>query len=164
MKKILAFGASTSRQSINKQLAKWAALQIPQTTSTLIDLNDFEMPIFSIDRERENGIPEEAKHFKELVKNHDAILISFAEHNGNVSAAFKNIFDWASRLEGKVWEGKPMFLPESERGANGQRLLENQPTEGKNELYIMRFDISEQSTILFLISTQINLWYVASLF
>ncbi|MEO1258758.1 MAG: NAD(P)H-dependent oxidoreductase [Bacteroidota bacterium] len=119
MKKILAFGASNSRNSINKKLANWAAQQIPGTIHTLIDLNDFEMPIYSIDREKENGIPNQAQQFKELIKSHDAILISFAEHNGNVSAAFKNIFDWVSRLEGKVWDGKPMMLLATSPGGRG---------------------------------------------
>ena len=119
MKKILAFGASTSRRSINKQLADWASRQLENTTATLIDLNDFEMPIFSVDRERENGIPEAAHRFKELVKNHDGILASFAEHNGGYSAAFKNIFDWVSRMEGTVWESRPMFLMATSNGKRG---------------------------------------------
>ena len=119
MKKILAFGASNSSTSTNKQLANWAAQQIPDSDYTLLDLNDFEMPIFSIDREKENGVPDEAQQFKELIKSHDGLLISFAEHNGNLTAAFKNIFDWASRLEGKTWAGKPMFLMATSPGGRG---------------------------------------------
>lgn len=117
--KILAFGASTSRRSINKQLADWASRQLDNATPTLIDLNDFEMPIFSIDRQLETGIPSPAQKFKNLVKSHDGILISFAEHNGGYSSAFKNIFDWVSRMEGSVWEGKPMFLMATSTGRRG---------------------------------------------
>ncbi len=119
MKKILALGASNSRNSINKQLATFASQQIPNTTPKVIDLNDFEMPIFSIDREKENGIPEAAHRFKEIIEEHDGIIISFAEHNGNYSAAFKNITDWVSRLEGKVWADKPMFLMATSPGGRG---------------------------------------------
>ena len=119
MKKILAFGASTSRRSINKKFATWAVAQISEATSTLIDLNDFEMPIFSVDREQENGIPEPAQRFKALVESHDGILISFAEHNGAYSAAFKNIFDWVSRMEGKTWADKSMFLMATSPGRRG---------------------------------------------
>ena len=51
--KILAFGASNSRHSINKQLVSHAADIIktgiiPAADIDLIDLNDFEMPLFSI--------------------------------------------------------------------------------------------------------------------
>ncbi|HFA48262.1 MAG TPA: NADPH-dependent oxidoreductase [Bacteroidetes bacterium] len=119
MKKILAFGASSSRNSINKKLATWAAGQQSTASVTLIDLNDFEMPIFSIDKEQENGIPEAAQKFKALVDSHDGILVSLAEHNGAYSAAFKNIFDWISRMEGKAWSDKPMFLLATSPGGRG---------------------------------------------
>ena len=119
MKKILAFGASTSKKSINQKLADWASRQVNQATPTLIDLNDFEMPIFSIDRQRENGIPPAAQRFKKLVEEHDGIVISLAEHNGAYAAAFKNIFDWVSRMEGSVWENRPMFLMATSPGKRG---------------------------------------------
>lgn len=50
-KQILALGASSSRNSINRQLAAYTAAQIETARVTLLDLNDFEMPIYSIDRE-----------------------------------------------------------------------------------------------------------------
>ncbi|TVP44062.1 MAG: NADPH-dependent FMN reductase, partial [Halomonas sp.] len=50
--KVLAFGASNSKSSINKKLAFYAAQQINDADISLIDLNDFEMPIFSEDREK----------------------------------------------------------------------------------------------------------------
>ena len=49
MKKIVAFGASSSKKSINKQFASYAASLISDADSIIIDLNDFEMPIYSID-------------------------------------------------------------------------------------------------------------------
>ena len=92
-KKILAFGASNSRNSINKQLANYAAQQLTNATITLLDLNDFEMPIYSIDREKESGIPKLAEEFKQHVLDADGIIISLAEHNGAYTAAFKNVMD-----------------------------------------------------------------------
>ena len=86
---------------------------------TLLDLNDYEMPIFSTDREMNEGIPQLAKDFKEIINESDGILISFAEHNGSYSAAFKNIFDWMSRLEKPIWSNKPMFLMASSPGPRG---------------------------------------------
>jgi len=118
-KKIVAFGASSSKQSINKQLAGWAASQIEDVEVQLLDLNNYEMPIFSVDKEREAGIPQQAHDFKEQLRNADGILISFAEHNGAFSAAFKNIFDWASRIEKSMWLDKPMFLLATSPGGRG---------------------------------------------
>ena len=106
---IIAFGASTSRTSINQQFAHWAAHQFKGTVN-MIDLNDFEMPLYSIDREIENGIPEEAYDFIAILEAVDLIILSLAEHNGNMTAAFKNTFDWASRSNVKVFKDKPVFL------------------------------------------------------
>ena len=127
MKKIVAFGASNSLNSINKQLASFTAYQIQKTNLELLDLNDYEMPIFSIERARQNGIPEKAKKFKQYIKKVNGIIISFAENNGSYSSSFKNIFDWISRVESKknIWEQKPMFLLATAPGARGgQTVLE----------------------------------------
>ncbi len=117
--KILAFGASNSTTSINKQLATYAARQIDDAEITIVDLNDFEMPIYSIDREKTDGIPQLAHDFKAAVNKADRIIISFAEHNGGYSVAFKNVMDWMSRIEGDTWEGKPFFLMSTSPGARG---------------------------------------------
>ena len=124
-KKILAFGASNSKASINKQLASYAANQLKEVKVTLLDLNDFEMPIYSIDREEATGIPQLAKNFKQHIQEADGILISFAEHNGAYTTAFKNVYDWMSRMEGSVWQDKPMLLmATSPGGRGGQGVLE----------------------------------------
>ena len=119
MSKILAFGASNSKNSINNKLATYTVNKIAPDESIIIDLNDFEMPIYSEDSERLNGIPKEAYDFKEIIKEADGIIISFAEHNGAYTAAFKNIFDWISRIEKIVWYNKPMFLMATSPGSNG---------------------------------------------
>lgn len=115
---ILAFGASTSSTSINQQFAHWAAHQLDGIVN-MIDLNDFEMPIYSIDRETNHGIPEEAEDFLEIIGQADLIVISMAEHNGNFTAAFKNIFDWASRANVNLFQNKPLFLLSTSPGGFG---------------------------------------------
>ena len=125
MKRILAFGASSSKKSINKRLATYAASLVEGAEADILDLNDFEMPIYSIDREQEDGVPEPAKRFKEHIQKADAIIISFAEHNGTYAVAFKNILDWATRVEKNMWMDKPMLLlSTSPGGRGGQRILE----------------------------------------
>lgn len=118
-KKILAFGASNSSTSINKQLAKYAASLFKNATVDLIDLNDYEMPIYSSDREKKDGFPQLAHDFYDKIGNADLILISFAEHNGAYSTAFKNIFDWTSRINSKTFQEKPMLLLATSPGARG---------------------------------------------
>ena len=118
-KKIIAFGASSSKQSINKQLATFAANQFQNASVEILDLNDYEMPIFSIDKEKENGIHPLAQEFYSKLGSADLILISFAEHNGNYSSAFKNILDWTSRINAKTFQEKPMLLLATSPGARG---------------------------------------------
>ena len=110
MSKILAFGASSSNNSINKKLASFVANKIAPQEAILIDLNDYEMPIYSDDRKKADGIPEKAYEFKNLIKASDGIIISLAEHNGSYTAAFKNIYDWISVIEEIVWNYKHIFI------------------------------------------------------
>ncbi|MCF6128373.1 NAD(P)H-dependent oxidoreductase [Flavobacterium sp. AS60] len=119
MKKLLAFGASNSSDSINKQLAKYAASLFSNAIVDLLDLNDYEMPIYSKDREKENGIPQLAHDFYKKIGDADLVLISFAENNGNYTTAFKNILDWMSRINGKTFQEKPMLLLATSPGARG---------------------------------------------
>ena len=119
MKKIIAFGASSSKQSINKQLATFTANQFQNVTIEILDLNDYEMPIFSVDKEKENGIHPLAQEFYAKLGSADLIIISFAEHNGNYSSAFKNILDWTSRINAKTFQEKPMLLLATSPGTRG---------------------------------------------
>ena len=76
MKKIVAFGASSSKESINKALARYALSQVKNSIPVILDLNDFEMPIYGIDREKKEGIPKLAFEFKEILKKATALLMS----------------------------------------------------------------------------------------
>lgn len=125
MIKIVAFGTSSSKTSINKQLANYAAQQIPNAEVNLLDLNGYEMPIYSVDKENESGIHPLALKFRAQLDAADGIIISFAEHNGAYSTAFKNIFDWISRGGPNIWGNKPMFFLSTSPGARGgQSVLE----------------------------------------
>lgn len=119
IKKIIAFGASSSKTSINKKLATYTANQFQNATVELLDLNDYEMPIFSVDKETETGIPQLAHDFYNKLGSADLIVISFAEHNGAYSTAFKNIFDWASRINSKTFQEKPTLLLATSPGTRG---------------------------------------------
>ena len=119
MKKILAFGGSNSQNSINKTLAVFAAKRIEGAEVITADLNDYDLPVYGIDLENEIGIPKSAQDFLELISTVDGVVLSLAEHNGAYSVAFKNIFDWMSRINGKLWQEKPMLLMATSPGGRG---------------------------------------------
>lgn len=116
---ILAFAASNSTQSINRQLVSYAGSLIEGATVEMLDINDYEMPLYSSDREAAHGIPDEAHRFYQKIGAADALLISFAEHNGSYTAAYKNLYDWTSRIDMKVYQGKPTVMLSTSPGAGG---------------------------------------------
>lgn len=121
MKKIIAFAGSNSKQSINKQLVAYACTLLKDAKAEVLDLNEYELPLFSVDLEQEQGYPENAKKFLSKIKASDGIIVSLAEHNGAYTAVFKNLFDWMSRIEKKTFYGRPMLLMATSTGARGGR-------------------------------------------
>jgi NAD(P)H-dependent FMN reductase len=102
--KILAFAGSTSSTSINKQLVEFTRNLFTEHEYEVADLNDYEVPIYSSDREKASGVPERIHAFAAKIDAADLLIISLAEHNGAYSAAFKNHFDWLSRIQDrKAW-------------------------------------------------------------
>lgn len=124
MKKIIAIGASNSKNSINKRLATYVANQVENAEVKVVDLNEYGLPLFGVDFQNENGIPENVHKVNELLESADGIVISLAEHNGTYTVAFKNLFDWLSRIDNAVWKNKPMLLMASSPGGRGgQKIL-----------------------------------------
>jgi chromate reductase len=119
MKKILAFAGSNSSDSINKRLATYAASLVEKAKVTVLDLNDFDLPMYSKDLEAESGIPDNTKKFLKHIKESDGLVVSLAENNGAYTAVFKNLFDWMSRAEQKTFMGKPMLLMATSPGSRG---------------------------------------------
>lgn len=117
--KVLAFAASSSTKSINKKLVTYASSLLDDADIEVLDLNDYELPLFSQDKEEEIGQPALAKAFLAKIEASDALIISFAEHNGSYSAAYKNLFDWCSRINPKVFQDKSMILLSTSPGARG---------------------------------------------
>jgi len=115
-----AFGASYSRTSINRQWAEYVARQIPGATAVrVLDLNDYDLPVYTVEREQEQGMPEAVGRFVSELAAADAAVISFAEYNGSYTAGFKNLFDWASRHTLKMLDGKPTVLLSAAPGPRG---------------------------------------------
>ncbi|MBC7695116.1 MAG: NAD(P)H-dependent oxidoreductase [Burkholderiales bacterium] len=117
--KILAFAGSNSKHSINKKLANYAAHLFKESEVDLIDLNDFPLPLFSVDIEKAVGFPKEAEAFLKKIEEADFIVLSLAENNASYNVGFKNVFDWASRKAKKVFQDKPMLLMATSPGERG---------------------------------------------
>lgn len=124
--RILAFAGSTRTDSFNKALVRVAADAARRAGGevTLVDLRDFPMPLYDGDFEQSQGLPENAKRFKELMLANDGLLISSPEYNSSISGVLKNTIDWASRqVPGEVplacFNGKVAGLLSASPGALG---------------------------------------------
>lgn len=140
--KILAFGASNSFDSINKTFVSSVSKYYKELEDQkeILDLRDYELPIYSKQYEMENGIPPLAISFAEKIDWADLILISFAENNGNYNVGYKNLIDWVSRIQGrKVFQNKAVFLLATSPGARGgqsvlQIAIDRMPFDGAEVL------------------------------
>lgn len=97
--RILAFAGSARRESWNKRLVRIAAAGARDQGAlvTLIELEDFPLPLFNQDEEAESGLPPAGRQLKDLFISHQGLLISSPEHNSSVSSLLKNTIDWVSR-------------------------------------------------------------------
>ena len=123
MKKILAFSGSNHSQSIHQNLINITASKVVKNEVTIIDLNDFPLPIYSIDIENQ-GIPKEVIELRNIMIEHDALIIASPEHNGSMPAFLKNVIDWLSRATqpGQPFFGetkKPVLLLSTSPGESG---------------------------------------------
>lgn len=77
---VLAFAATTSRQSINRALIDYATRLLEagrdDVTVETLDLNDYAMPIYSVDHQFDDGIPAQAHDFYRRIGAADALVIS----------------------------------------------------------------------------------------
>jgi hypothetical protein len=67
MTRILAFAGSARRDSLNKKLARVAAQYARKAGGevTLVDLDDYPMPVYHGDLEDREGMPENARKLRE---------------------------------------------------------------------------------------------------
>ena len=120
--KIIAFAGSNSIYSINKQFVTYVSQQAAEqlkAESEVLDLNDYDVPLYSIDKEKRGEVPPEVHTFISKLKQADGVILSLAEHNGSYTAVFKNLMDWASRVELNFFNNAPMFLMSTSPGGYG---------------------------------------------
>ena len=99
MPKILFLAGSARKESINKKLAVLAAktAEAAGAEVTVVDLKDYEMPLYNGDLEMAEGIPDNAKKLKQVFIDQDGFFIASPEYNSSFSPLLKNTIDWISR-------------------------------------------------------------------
>jgi len=124
MKSVLLFAASNNPESINGKLIDYTASLFKKHKTNILRLHDFPLPVYSPVTETQEGIPKNAMLFKDQIQHHDAFVISVAEHNRSVTAAFKNTLDWLSRTDkdySSLFSGKAILLISTSPSPGGAR-------------------------------------------
>ena len=94
---LLVFAGSTRQQSFNRKLAHATAAiaRDAGASVTLLELSDFDIPLYNADLEAQ-GTPADVIRLKELLWQHPAWIVCSPEYNGSYTALLKNTIDWAS--------------------------------------------------------------------
>jgi chromate reductase, NAD(P)H dehydrogenase (quinone) len=99
--KILAFAGSARKESFNKKLVKIAAEGAKNAGAevTYLDFRDLPLPLYDEDIEAAEGLPDNVRKLKALMKAHHGFVIACPEYNSSITPLLKNAIDWASRPE-----------------------------------------------------------------
>jgi chromate reductase, NAD(P)H dehydrogenase (quinone) len=119
--RILAFSASARRESLNRKLLAVAVAAAREAGGevTLIDLNDYVLPLYNGDLEDTEGLPANATRLIELISSHAGLLIASPEYNSMFTPLLKNTLDWCSRAEDDPFPGKVAAVVSASPGPFG---------------------------------------------
>lgn len=125
--KLTALAGSTRTGSYNRAILAPAveAAREAGAEVTLIDLREYDLPLFSEDLEAARGLPGAAVALKSLLRGTDGFLLASPEHNSSYSSLLKNTIDWCSRAETDdepplaCFRGKSALLLAASPGALG---------------------------------------------
>jgi chromate reductase len=120
-KRILAFSGSARKESLNRKLLAVAVQATREAGGevTLLDLNDFALPLYHGDLEDKEGLPANAKKLIDLIKDHSGLLIASPEYNSMITPLLKNTIDWCTRGDDNPFIGKVAAVVSASPGALG---------------------------------------------
>jgi len=119
MKKVLAFAGSNSSTSINQKLVNYVVSKLENTNTKTLELGAYKIPMYSEDVEKNEGFPIAIQELKNEIAACDGLIVSVNEHNGGLSAFFKNVLDWLSRVDRNFLANKKVLLMSTSPGGRG---------------------------------------------
>jgi chromate reductase, NAD(P)H dehydrogenase (quinone) len=93
--KILGIAGSVRAGSLNAQLLRLAAEELPEDVT--LDLYDGLAEIPPYDQDLEDLAPDAVDALKAAIAEADAVLVATPEYNGSIPGQLKNALDWVSR-------------------------------------------------------------------
>ncbi len=119
--RILAFSGSARLGSLNRKFLSVGVRAVREAGGevTLIDLNDYVLPLYHGDLEEAAGLPANAAKLIGLIAGHSALLIASPEYNSMITPLLKNTLDWCTRGDTDPFGGKVAAVISASPGALG---------------------------------------------
>lgn len=119
--RILAFSGSARRESFNRKLLQQVVLATRRAGGevTVVDLNEFVLPLYHGDLEDAEGMPANAVKLVQLITEHAGLLIASPEYNSQMTPLLKNTIDWCTRGDDNPFTGKVAAVVSASPGALG---------------------------------------------
>jgi NAD(P)H-dependent FMN reductase len=119
--RILAFSGSARRESLNRKLLAVVvdAARAVGAEVTLLDLNEYALPLYHGDLEDSQGMPPAATKLVEAILAHDGLLIASPEYNSQMTPLLKNTIDWCTRADENPFRGKVAAVVSASPGMLG---------------------------------------------
>lgn len=119
--RILSFSGSSRKESLNRKFlaAAVAAARAAGGEVTLIELGDYELPLYHGDLEDAQGLPANAVKLIGLIQEHAGLLIASPEYNSMFTPLLKNTIDWCTRGDDNPFIGKVAAVVSASPGALG---------------------------------------------
>ena len=116
--KVLGLAGSLRADSLNAQLLRLAAEELPAGVELDVYRGLAEIPPYDQDLEDLPSLAVEA--LKDAIAEADAVLLATPEYNGSIPGQLKNALDWVSRPIGESpIRGKPTAVIGASTGAFG---------------------------------------------
>lgn len=119
--RILAFSGSARKDSFNRKLLAATIRSVESVGGevTLLDLNEYALPLYHGDLEDAEGMPAQAAELIGLVQSHTGLLLASPEYNSFITPLLKNTIDWISRADENPFFGKIAAVVAASPGAMG---------------------------------------------
>ena len=124
--KVLIFGASLRKGSLNDRLASLATTVVGEKGGVVdrAEMADFDCPSYDQDVEADAGLPAGARRLRDRLVAADAFVIASPEYNASMPGVLKNAIDWVSRYRPQPFNGRQgLLMSASPSMAGGNRGL-----------------------------------------
>jgi chromate reductase len=119
--RILAISGSSRRGSLNGRFLAFAAGAAREIGCevTLLDLNEYPLPLYNGDLEDRDGLPQSAARLVALIAGHDGLLVASPEYNSMMTPLLKNTIDWCTRADSDPFGGRAAAVLSASPGPFG---------------------------------------------